>query len=332
METALFWIAWGLISFWALKTFYYSFSKEKIERLRKAALGINLAVFILALLPWLPLTLGGKSGLTLALQGNFLAVLFFILLTISVLLFLTKVPSNLKIAAGATTTNTFVLFVLMYQLRPNTFILSVFDIAPIIAVMFLLVGDLVVMLLWQQLQLKLKKSNRNGSIAILPILLVSVLILGIVLFFKINSPGTKNNSLEKGSEKEIKEADPGWVCAPTGNFSFRLNVQSSPFSEGNGVIVLTTKSGIVLVSKKVVDSETILKKHTIPYTKENNVFIYQLTSSLDSSIPAENPILVMTEEKNGFVTTIFYDLNSKKQTADTLKIIGDSIKEGCKNV
>ena len=161
METVLFWIVWGLISLWALKTFYNSFSKEKLDRLRKAAFGINLAVIILALLPWLPQTLGRESGLTLALQGNILAVLFFILLITSVLLFLTKVPSNLKIAAGATITNTFVLFVLMYQLRPGTFTLTLYDIAPIIAFMFFLVGDLVVMLLWQQLQLKERRGKKK---------------------------------------------------------------------------------------------------------------------------------------------------------------------------
>ena len=159
METVLFWIVWGLISLWALKTFYNSFSKEKLDRLRKAAFGINLAVIILALLPWLPQTLGRESGLTLALQGNILAVLFFILLITSVLLFLTKVPSNLKIAAGATITNTFVLFVLMYQLRPGTFTLTLYDIAPIIAFMFFLVGDVAVLLLWQQLQLKERKGK-----------------------------------------------------------------------------------------------------------------------------------------------------------------------------
>ena len=161
METAFFWIAWGLVSSWVLKTFYFSYDKDKLNKLRKTALGINLAVFILALLPWLPPSLGGTSGLTLALQGNILAVLFFILLTTSVLLFLTKVPSNLKIAAGTTITNTFVLFVLMYQLRPGTFILTPYDIAPIIAFMFFLVGDLVVMLLWQQLQLKERRGKKK---------------------------------------------------------------------------------------------------------------------------------------------------------------------------
>ncbi len=159
METAFFWIAWGLISFWALKTFYYSFSKEKIDSLRKAAFGINLSVLVLSFLPWLPLALGGKSGLELALQGNILAILFFILLSISIILFLGKVPSNLKIAAGATIINTFVLFVLMYQLRPETFILTLYDIAPIIAALLLLVGDVAVLFLWQQLQLKEKRKR-----------------------------------------------------------------------------------------------------------------------------------------------------------------------------
>lgn len=161
METVFFWIAWGLISFWALKTFYYSFSKEKLARLGRAAFGINFAVLILTFLPWLPPTLGGKTGLELAIEGNILAVLFFILLITSVLLFLTKTPSNLKIAALATITNTFVLFVLMYQLRPGTFTLTLFDITPIIAFMFFLVCDVVVLLLWQQLQLKERKGKRR---------------------------------------------------------------------------------------------------------------------------------------------------------------------------
>lgn len=154
METAFFWIVWGFISFWALKTFYYSFSKKKLEGLRKAALGINLAVLILTFLPWLPPILGGKSGLTLALGGNFLGVLFLFLLIISIVLFLTKSPSNLKISAIATVVNTIILFTFMLQLRPETFTLTLFDIAPIIAILFFLVGDVVVLLLWQQIQLK----------------------------------------------------------------------------------------------------------------------------------------------------------------------------------
>lgn len=161
METVVFWVAWGIISFWTLKTFYYSFNKRKLESLRKAALGINLSVLILSLLPWLPPALGGKSGLALAFEGNILAVLFLILLVVSILSFLTKTPPNLKIASSATIIDTFILFVLMMQIRPGTFTLSLFDIAPIIVFMFLLVGDVAILLLWQQLQLMEKKKKRK---------------------------------------------------------------------------------------------------------------------------------------------------------------------------
>lgn len=164
METAIFWIAWGLISFWALKTFYYSFSKEKLEHLRKAAFGINIAVLILTFLPWVPASpaggppsLGGKTGLDLALEGNILSLLFVILLLTSTIFFLIKDASFLKLASAATIANTILLFVIMYQLRPVTFVLTLYDIAPIIAVLLLLVCDVVVLLLWQQLQLKEKR-------------------------------------------------------------------------------------------------------------------------------------------------------------------------------
>ena len=157
METVLFWIVWGLISFWALKTFYYSFSGKKLEGLRKTALGIHLAVFILAFLPWLPPSLGGKTGLTLALEGNVYAMLFVFLLVGSVVIFLMKDIFLLKIASSATIVNTIVLFVIMNTLRPGSFVLTLYDIAPIIAVLLFLVCDVVVLLLWQQLQLKERK-------------------------------------------------------------------------------------------------------------------------------------------------------------------------------
>lgn len=161
METAFFWIAWGIISYWALKTFYYSFSKEKVKSLRKAVLGIHLAVLVLSFLPWLPPSLGGATGLNLALQGNIFAVLFFILLVGSSLLFLSKEVMHLKIGSIVTIINTSLLFVIMYQLRPGTFVLTMYDIAPIIAFMILLVGDVAALLLWQQLQLKERKGKRR---------------------------------------------------------------------------------------------------------------------------------------------------------------------------
>lgn len=157
MGTALFWIAWGIISFWALRTFYFSFSKERLENLRKTALGINLSVLILSFLPWLPPTLGSKNSLILAIEGNIFAILFLFFITVSCILFLTKNPTNFKMASISVVMNTFVLFALMLQIRPGTFTLSFFDMAPIIIFMLLLVENVVVLLLWQQLQLKESK-------------------------------------------------------------------------------------------------------------------------------------------------------------------------------
>lgn len=161
MRAAFFWILWGLICAWALKTFYYSFSKEKFAYLKKAVIGIHLSVLTLCFLPWLPPSLGEKSGLTLALEGNVLALLFIILLVVSLLLCVFKDIQLLKLAAIITITNTFLLFGIMYQLRPGTFTLTLFDIAPIVAFMNLLVGNAVVLLLWQQLQLKQHKKRQK---------------------------------------------------------------------------------------------------------------------------------------------------------------------------
>lgn len=160
METGIFWMVWGLISFWAVKTFYFSFSKDKLNQLRISALFINLSVFILAFLPWIPPALGGKSGMMLAWEGNILATLCIILIIVSILLLLTKNSLLYKMASSATIANTFVLFFLMRQLRPGTYTLTRFDIAPIIAVLVLLTGDVVALLLWQQVQLKQRKITR----------------------------------------------------------------------------------------------------------------------------------------------------------------------------
>ena len=56
METGLFWMAWGL--------------KDKLDRLRKSVLGINLTIFILAFFLWFPSIFGGNIGLVFAQDRN----------------------------------------------------------------------------------------------------------------------------------------------------------------------------------------------------------------------------------------------------------------------
>lgn len=163
MKTALFWILWGIASFLALKAFYYTFSKEKFESLRKAALSIHVAIFVLSLLPWIPPALGGESALSFVLQGDIPAVLFFSILIISTGLFFRRDILLLKIAASATIVNTFILFIFMYGKHPGSFVLSLYDIAPIIAFLFLLISDVLGVLLWQQMKLQKEKKGNDSK-------------------------------------------------------------------------------------------------------------------------------------------------------------------------
>ena len=172
METVFFWVAWGIISFWAIKTFYFSYNKEKVKRLRLAALGINLSVLILFFLPWLPGSkeipqlVASRTGWQLFTEGHTDIALFFILLLGSIILFSTasnaasnnKNRSMLKTASVFNIINSIFIFVIMARLMPGTFKLTLNDIAPIVAALMLLTGNVVVLLLWQQLQLKEKKN------------------------------------------------------------------------------------------------------------------------------------------------------------------------------
>lgn len=157
METAFFWTVFGFVSFWALKTFYFSYDKDKLLGLRKTIIGINLLVIVLFFLPWLPILSGGQTGWELISQGNIFVMLIGIFIVSSLLLFLTK--NVLLLKAGAVLHMiTSVLFILtMIRLMPGTFILTFWSVAPIIASLLLLVGNVVALLLWQQLQLKFNK-------------------------------------------------------------------------------------------------------------------------------------------------------------------------------
>ena len=157
METALFWIVWGVISLWVLKTFYFSYDKNKFNNLCKTAFGINLSVVILFFLPWLPPVQGGYTGWELIQQGNLLVILLFGLITSSTFIFLVRSKSLLKAGSIIHITSSIVFIVAMASLMRKTFSLTFNSIVPIIASLLSLTGDVIVLLLWQQLDLKKKK-------------------------------------------------------------------------------------------------------------------------------------------------------------------------------
>ena len=162
MEITIFWIAWGIISFWALRTFYFSFTSQKLERLRKTAFVINLLAFAFGLYP-LVSVIGVKNGFEGFSTINALTILFAVLLFASTAFFLTTHAFTLKFASIATIINTFSYLGIMYTLRPETFIFTLSDAPPVIAALLLLINNVVVLLLWQQLQLKDKKTKTHLS-------------------------------------------------------------------------------------------------------------------------------------------------------------------------
>ncbi len=161
MQHIFFWILWFIISSWALRMFYFSFSAQKLRRLRDTAIGIIIGVLVLNFLPWVPPTMGQLSGIDLAFAGNWFIAAHIVVLLIVLVLFILNQKKYFKWAAALCLSALFILFTGLYMLRPATFILTSYDIASIVALLLLLINSVVVLLLWQQLQLLEKKSRKN---------------------------------------------------------------------------------------------------------------------------------------------------------------------------
>ena len=155
----MFWIIWGVVSFWALRTFYYSFTDEKFEGLRRTILGIDLSVLVLFFLPWLHLHQSAVTGWELIPRGNLSVAVLLVLTATASLLFLMKSSNLLKTGALLHITTSVLFIAVITRLMPGTFSLTKNSIAPIIASLLLLIGNVVVLLLWQQLELKTGKKK-----------------------------------------------------------------------------------------------------------------------------------------------------------------------------
>lgn len=151
-ETAIFWFVFAVISSWILRRFYFPKYIELQEHLRVVASMIEMATIGLFFFPWLPTMQGGFSGWQMILRGNIGMISLFVLLLVSIALFLTKSYNLFKIGAVLHVAATILIFAVMIQALPGTIQLVFRDIAPIIAAFLLVVNTLVVLLLWNQLQ------------------------------------------------------------------------------------------------------------------------------------------------------------------------------------
>src|SRR3989338_5450352 len=154
MQTAFFWITWGILSWWLLSHFYFTFSKKKLLQLRYLTLGFDVSVLALGFFPWLPAVRGSITGWQLVARGEAFSVWFFVLLVCCVGLLLTNNRVLSKLAVGLGMGLSVWMFVMMVRLVPGSFVLALKDIAPIVAALLLLSGNVTGLLLWQQLDLK----------------------------------------------------------------------------------------------------------------------------------------------------------------------------------
>jgi len=336
MEAVIFWIGWGLISFWALKSFYYSFSKEKLEHLRKANIGFTIALFILYFLPWVPLSLAGGSGFGLARGGNLLAILFFILLFITLILFLRKKYIYLKIASVLTFLSTLDLFVLMLIVRPGTFTLTLYDIAPIIAFLVLLCQIGAVLLLWQQMQLAPKADAESDKRKKLIIAVFSILIavLGLLLSFYGHSSQNKvpkvseNKKVEQKGFEAFAQKDSGLVCSGNSSFSFQIDTPYKILSEDKDGIAIFVSNSLLTVSKDQKNIIDTFKKFGITYKKEGEVYFYETPANKSGAIDGSKNY-GMSQERNRFLVSVFSSKEDDKEAKKMLSNVIDSLKEGC---
>ena len=276
--------------------------------------------------------MGGLSGLGLALGGNFLAILFFVFLLNSLVLFFRKEALFLKIGAVLTFLSTISLFILMLVLRPGTFILSPYDIAPIVAILLLLCQNVTVLLFWQQLNLQKKELPVLAKRKMIITGAVSLAIFGFGILIFIGGKGSRipelveeqetvpyENTVEKRFESfPVKEA--GLVCLGENRFSFQIDVPYKIMSDETEGIALFANEWLVTVS---ATNNTIVETLTdfgIPYTKDGDVYAYTVPSGESYG---------MSQEINGLAVSVF---SSRADDTGALKLLSQivgSLQEGC---
>jgi len=151
-----FWAVFWIIVPWVLKRFYFKHSREKAERLRYVALVLNSLILGLIFFQWIPASHGGQTGLELLLQGRWDVILFSVLLTLSIAFLFTKKHALLKTAAVFQIFNSAFFIFLMIGLMPQAYYIKLSHVAPVIIALLLLGNNVVLMLLWHQLQIQEK--------------------------------------------------------------------------------------------------------------------------------------------------------------------------------
>ncbi len=216
--------------------------------------------------------------------------------------------------------------------------LSLYDIAPIVAILILLCQVVAVLLLWQQMQLQPKTvvvaDKRKKIIIGAASLLIAVLGLSGWAISNIEN----NSSLNVEQETEVKREDggrfeafskqgPGLFCTADKQFSFEINSSYNILSDDSSGVAILTDNGLVTVATEVQDIESKLKELRVDFTLEDDIYTYELPAT--GSAEADTANFGLSQGKNGFVVSVFYDKGNEESAKQLLLLVIESLEEGC---
>jgi len=157
LERLIFWSLLMFISAYLLRKFYFSASVEKMKRLRYAALAMEIATLALFYFSWIPKFISGDTGFQLAASGNADVTFALGLIAGATLLFLFNTPRSIRVGAIAHIAASVICIGALLRLLPESYSLRFGESAPIFIILLLLAGNVVVLFLWHQLQLRERK-------------------------------------------------------------------------------------------------------------------------------------------------------------------------------
>jgi len=183
----VFWTAFGLACAWLLPRYYFGCGSSRTTELRITTLVIDVLVLLSLILTWVPGSRGGPvSGMTLLTNGHALMIAAVLCVVIALsLLAIAKNTALLKTGIASHLVATPLIFAALLRLLPGTFAMTFAEVAPVVAVLLLLCGNVTALLLWHRLQIEKTVNWPARSTVISGGVMIAVLALLVVFAVKV---------------------------------------------------------------------------------------------------------------------------------------------------
>lgn len=187
LSAIVFWTAFGLACVWLLPRYYFGRGSGRTTELRITTLVIDVLVLLSLILTWVPGSRGGPvSGITLLTNGHELMIAAVLCVVMALfLLAIAKSTTLLKAGLIAHLVATPLIFAALLRLLPGTFAITFTEVAPIVAVLLLLCGNVSALLLWHRLQIEKTANWPARSAVIGGGVMIAVLALLVVFAVKV---------------------------------------------------------------------------------------------------------------------------------------------------